>query len=74
MHLVTTTNAFCSEFKVLHSVHLSKISHMDAVQCVGKLHVRFPDYFTSELANGIISFQLFFADNTSSTVNGSPIK
>ena len=48
---------------------------MDAVQCVGKLHKRFPDYFTSELADEIVSFQmLYFAVNTSSTANSSPIK
>jgi hypothetical protein len=48
---------------------------MDAVQCVGKLHKRFPDYFTSELADEIISFKmLYFAVNTSSTANSSPIK
>jgi hypothetical protein len=65
----------CELFGFLHSVHLSKISHMDAVQCVGKLHKRFPDYFTSELADEIVSFQmLYFAVNTSSTVNSSPIK
>jgi len=65
----------CELFRFLHSVHLSKISHLGAVQCVGKLHKRFPDYFTSALADEIISFQmLYLAVNTSSTANSSPIK
>jgi len=55
-------------FRFLYTVHFSKISHMDAVQCVGKLHKRFHDYFISELAVEIISLQmLYFAVNTSTT-------
>jgi len=48
---------------------------MNAVQFVGKLHKRFLDYFTSELADEIISFQmLYFAINTSFTANSSLVK
>lgn len=63
----------CELFGFLHPDYLSKISQSDSVQCVEKLRKRFPEFFTPELADETIAFQLLYFNVNAASLATSPI-